>query len=263
MIAPVPLVATVHDVAWLRVQRHTRAYARAYFGAFQLNRYRKARWIAVDSNFSRSELLALGGFAPERVTVVYPGVAADVAALERSPDPLPFALSVGTIERRKNLALVIRALSGISELRLIAVGPATPYGNECLRLAGELGVEERVEFRGYVPRAELLDLYRRATLVVVPSRYEGFGYAIAQARCAGAPFLAAESSSLPEVAGEDAELLPVDDAGAWCEALRIVVRDRDDAEARACAGRAAAIARFGWPAAAAAIAEMYRSALED
>ncbi len=263
LVAPAPLVATVHDVAWLRVQRHTRPYARAYFGAFQLGRYRRAPRIAVDSNFSRNELLSLGGFAPERVAVVYPGVSADVAAVERMPDPNPFALSVGTIEPRKNLALVIRALPGLPELRLIAVGPATRYRNECLRLARELGVEGRIEFRGYVARAEMLDLYSRATVVVAPSRYEGFGYAVAQARCAGAPFLAANSSSLPEVAGEDVELLPVDDAGAWREALRVAVREREDAEARARAGRAAAIARFGWPAAAAAIVEMYRSALID
>ena len=57
--ATAPIVVTVHDVAWLRVQSHARAYARAYFGAYMLARYRSAHGIVVDSAFSRDELLAV------------------------------------------------------------------------------------------------------------------------------------------------------------------------------------------------------------
>ena len=73
-----PVVATVHDVAWLRVQAHARPYARYYFGRFSLERYRGCAAIAVDSEFSRGELLSLlAGYEPQRVRVVYPGVARD------------------------------------------------------------------------------------------------------------------------------------------------------------------------------------------
>ena len=129
-----PLVATVHDVAWLRVQEHVRPYARWYFGTFQRERYRHARRIFVDSAFSRDELLELTRVEPQRVTVLYPGVAADFGAVERRPDSAPFALAVGTIERRKNLEVAIRALADLPELRLIAVGPATPYRRRAKRL---------------------------------------------------------------------------------------------------------------------------------
>jgi glycosyltransferase involved in cell wall biosynthesis len=263
LVAPAPLVVTVHDVAWLRVQAHARFYARAYFGAFSLARYRSARRILVDSAFSRAELLAVAPrLDPERIEVVYPGVASDVMSVERArDDDAPFALAVGTVERRKNLETLVRAVAAIPELRLIAVGPFTPYAEVCRRLAGELGVAGRVELRGYVPRAELLALYARATLAAVPSRYEGFGYAAAQALCAGVPLVCSNASSLPEIAGDAAPLLDPDDVRDWTAILRLLLDTRDEREAQARAQRPASIARFAWPQSARAVARAYAAAL--
>lgn len=257
-----PIVVTVHDVAWFRAQQHARPYARTYFGAFNLARYRAARRILVDSSFSREELLALGPFDAAGVEVVYPGVAADVAAVVRAPErDHPFALAVGTVERRKNLEVVIRALARVPELRLVSVGPPTPYLQQCAALAAELGVAQRVEFRGYVARGVLLKLYAGATLAVVPSRYEGFGYGAAQALVAGVPLVAARSSSLPEVVGDAAPLVDPGDAAAWATELARIVAAPDEAETVARAGRAAARARFGWPQAARSAAAAYAAAL--
>ncbi len=261
LASPAPVVVTIHDVAWLRVQGHARAYARAYFGAFQRARYPSARRILVDSNFSREELLASVALDPARIAVVYPGVGSDLFAVARNPDPAPFALVVGTVEPRKNLATAIRALRAAPDLRLVSVGPPTAYAGECLRLAREFGVAERVELRGYVPRDELLGLYARATFVAMPSRYEGFGYGAAQALCAGAPLLAADAASLPEVVGTMAPLLPPDDANAWSDAFNALLSDRAAAEAHAAAQRPAAIARFSWRASAEAVAAIYADAL--
>ena len=263
LFAPVPIVATVHDVAWLRVQHHARAYARAYFGTFALSRYRHARRIVVDSEFSRAELLDCSGIDPARVVAVFPGVSPDFGAVRRRPDAAPFALVVGTVERRKNLEVAIRALAEMPALRIVAVGPSTPYREECERIARDCVTSERLEFRGYVSRADLLDLYARATFVALPSRYEGFGYPAAQALCAGVPLLAAAASSLPEVVGDAAPLLPPDDVAAWSAAFRAIVDDRDAAEARAQSAKPGANLRFAWRDAAAAIAAQYARALVD
>lgn len=261
LLAGTPMVVTVHDVAWLRAQQHARPYARAYFGAFSLARYGVARRILVDSAFSRSELLALGHFDEARVSVVYPGVAADIAAIRRAPDrDRPFALVVGTVERRKNLEVAIRALARVPELRLVSVGPPTPYLERCAALAAELGVAARVDFRGYVARETVLHLYATATVALVPSRYEGFGYGAAQALAAGVPLVAARSSSLPEVVGDAAPLADPDDVAAWRDALAAIVATPGHADARAQTGRAAAVARFGWPQAARAAAAAYAAA---
>lgn len=264
LAAPVPIVVTVHDVAWLRVQGHARPYARAYFGAFALARYRRAARLIVDSRFSRRELAELGGFAESSVSVVYPGVAAEFAAIARraSPEEAPRTiLAVGTVERRKNLAVVIRALREVPGARLVSVGPPTPYRAECERLARETGTADRVVFRGYVSRDELLELYATAAVAVCPSTYEGFGYGVAQALCAGLPVLAADRASLPEVADGDAPLLDPDDAAAWRDALVAALAPGGRTEAAAAAARPRAIERFGVATAAQAAAAVYAAAL--
>jgi glycosyltransferase involved in cell wall biosynthesis len=261
LVRTLPTVVTVHDVAWLRVQGHTRAYARAYFGAFALAQYRGARRIVVDSHFSRRELLALTEIDPEHVDVVYPGVAEDFMHVERSIDPEPFILVAGTVERRKNLAVVIRALRDLDRVRLVSVGPWTPYVRECERIAGELGVRDRVTFAGYVSRDELLGLYARAALAAVPSIYEGFGYGAAQALCAATPVLASNCASLPEVMGEGAVLLDPNDAGAWSKAMRRILDDAPSAAQRARLDRETAIARFSWSATIGTLIASYEAAL--
>lgn len=260
-VCAVPIVVTVHDVAWLRVQAHARWYVRRYFGAFSVARYHQARRILVDSCFSRDELTELTDIDPAFVDVVYPGVAQDVMNIERRPDAQPFILAVGTVERRKNLEVVIRALRGLPDASLTAVGPFTPYRDVCERIASECGVSDRVFFRGYVSRAELLDLYSRASVAVVPSAYEGFGYGVAQAMCAGVPFIAANVSSLPEVAAGSGVLLEPHDVDAWEKALAECLSDAARADAHACAVRAIAVERFSWRAAACTTIEAYRKAL--
>jgi glycosyltransferase involved in cell wall biosynthesis len=255
----IPVVATVHDVAWLRVQAHERPYARYYFGRFSIHRYRDVAQIAVDSKFSRNELLwVLGGYDPARVHVVYPGVARDFCALERGAGDRTTILVVGTVERRKNLDAMIRVLSRLDRARIVSVGPPTDYQDECRALAKRLGVADRVEFRGYVSRAELLALYATCAVVAVPSRYEGFGYPAAQALCAGTPCVVSDQSALPEIVGRDAPVVPVDDLTAWVDALTYALRGADDGRARD--ARPRAIDRFAWEASARAMQRVYEAA---
>lgn len=259
-IRTLPTVVTVHDMAWLRVQGHTRAYARAYFGGAMRMLYPRAAAIVVDSLFSAREYLALSGDRrPPRV--VYPGVDPRFAAIVRRPDASPFALVVGTVEVRKNLELVLAAAAAIPELRIVAVGPPTPYIERIRARIAELGIGERVHLRGYIDGPALDDLYARATLAMVPSRYEGFGYAVAEARCAGLPFIAARGSSLSEVAEDAGTLAGPDDAGEWVAAIRALLADRAGSEARAADGRHRAHVRFAWTAAAAALYAVYREVL--
>jgi len=262
LLSPVPAVVTVHDVAWMRVQAHARPYARAYFGAFALARYRRARRILVDSAFSRDELLAVAPqLDPGRIDIVYPGVAADIASVVRArDDEAPFVLAVGTVERRKNLETLVRAVAAIPKLRLVAAGPPTPYVDRCREVARETGAGDRIEFRGYVPRGDLLALYARAALAAVPSRYEGFGYAAAQALCAGVPLLASNAASLPEIVRDAAPLLAPEDWAAWSAAILAALDAREEREAAAHARRSENVARFGWPQSARAALRCYAAA---
>jgi len=255
----VPAVVTVHDVAWSRVQAHARPYARYYFGAFSIDRYRNAQRIVVDSEFSRAELLdAAPRLDANRMSVVYPGVADDYMRLDRRTGDGRTILAIGTIERRKNLEMLARALVHLPDARVVAVGPPTEYADEVLALARELGVADRLELRGYVERAEVLELYASAAVVAVPSRYEGFGYAAAQALCSGTPVIVSDRSSLPEVVRDDAPVVPLE-LDAWAAALGGALRG--DLDARAAEARARSIQRFAWSANAGAMRAVYEGAL--
>ena len=259
--APLPVAVTVHDVAWLKVQRHARGYARWYFGAFTLQRYRQAAAIAVDSAFSRRELLEVVNVPQERVRVVYPGVADDFCRLRRTPSGERVIFVPGTVERRKNLEVLIRALPALEGAHVVSVGPPTPYQSACERLAQQLGVHDRVTFRGYVERETLLGLYATCALVAVPSTYEGFGYAAAQALCAGVPVLVSDRSSLPEVVQTSAPIVPADDVAAWTSAIKAIFDDEPKANAHAASQRASAISRFSWSTSACHMLSVYEFAL--
>ncbi len=256
--AKMPIVVTVHDLAWQTAQAHAPPYARYYFGTFSMQRYRRAARVLVDSNFTRDELLRYGrGIDPARVGVVYPGVAADFCRLVRGAGDRRTILAVGTIERRKNLEVLIRALPQLAGVRLLAIGPQTPYADECAALARRLNVGDRVEMPGYVPRERLLQLYAESAAAAVPSTYEGFGYAAAQALCAGLPCVVARSSSLPEVVGDDARIVEPGDVGGWVAALGAALNG--EAGARPAQRRAAAVARFSWESSARSVEEAYAS----
>jgi glycosyltransferase involved in cell wall biosynthesis len=257
---PMPVVVTVHDVAWLRVQAHARPYARYYFGKFAVERYRSAAAIAVDSAFSRGELLdVVPSLDPERVVVVYPGVAEDFAAVARGRGDGRTILVVGTVERRKNIQLIIDALPFLEDARVVSVGPFTPYREECEMRAASLGVYDRVEFRGYVPRAELLELYASSAVAALPSTYEGFGYGAAQALCAGIPLVASDRASLPEIVAGDAPTLSVDELTHWVDALRAALNGEYDE--RAALARTRARERFAWAASADSMMRVYEGVM--
>ena len=259
-MASMPFVVTVHDVAWLDVQTHAPVYARYYFGKFSLQGYRRAKRIVVDSAFSRGALLArLEGFDPARVSVVYPGVAAEFVRLARQKGDGRTILSVGTVEPRKNLELLVRALAQLPGSRLVAVGPHTPYALECAALARRLGVGDRLEMPGYVSREDLIALHASCAVVAVPSSYEGFGYAAAQALCAGVPCVVSDRTSLPEVSGGDAPVAALGDLGAWCAQLAAALRG--DLDERAASARRRSAERFSWETAADRMLAIYASAL--
>jgi len=260
-LSTLPIVLTLHDAAWLRVQGHTRFYARAYFGTLMKRLAARARAIVTVSEFSAREILELHpGLDERRMHVIPLGVAEEFARIEPRADGGATILVVGTVEARKNLEVVIRALPSLPGVRAISVGPSTPYRDVCEALARELGVEERIEFRGYVERAALLELYARCTVLAMPSRYEGFGLPLAQARCAGLPAVAARGSSLDEIAGTVVARVDADDAGGWSDALAAIFADPERARRTAASDRAAAIERFSWRRAASATAEIYRIA---
>ena len=251
-----PTVLTLHDVVWLRGVNRGRFYVRWYFGDFQRRLARRADAILVDTNAARADVVDGLGIDAERVLVVGVGVDDSFFRIERRVDDPPFVLCVGTVERRKNLITAVEALARIPGLRLVSVGPLTPYADEVRATAARLGLSDRVLLRGYVDDAILRDLYSRAAALVFPSRYEGFGLPPLQALASGVPVIAASIPVTQEVLGACAVFVDPGDARGLAGALSSVVASPDEHLIEA--GRLHA-KTFSWSTVADRVFKQYRA----
>jgi glycosyltransferase involved in cell wall biosynthesis len=164
-----------------------------------------------------------------------------------------FVLSVGSLEPGKNRARLVRALrelrdSGVDVALLVVGQPAWRFAGD-QETVRELRMEDRVRFAGYAPLGDLPALYSAATVVALPSLYEGFGLPVLEAMACGAPVLTSNVSATAEVAGEAALLVDPYRVESIRDGLRRLLGDEHLRAALARAGRARA-AEFSWRRAA-------------
>lgn len=176
----------------------------------------------------------------------------------------PFILSVGVKEARKNLVRLIQAFEelhrDLPDFDLALVGP-TLWRHQILAEAIKAsGLRDRVRLIEYVSDEELRSLYSRARLFVHPSLYEGFGLPVLEAMACGAPVVASNSTSIPEVAGDAAVLVDPTNVHAIAEAMRQVLTDGDLLASLRVKGFERA-RQFTWQRAAETTASVYRAVL--
>ena len=259
VFAPRRVVVTVHDLVWLRGANRGLPYVRWYFGKLQSSLVRRAAAIVVDTEAARADVADGLRISPDRIVVAGAAAGEEFFSIARRPDTAaPFVLSAGTVEERKDLITAVRAIARVPHLRLVSVGPHTPYAAAVMREAELLHVSARVDMRGYVDEATLLALYSRAGALVFPSRYEGFGLPPLQAQAAGLPVVAAHGAVIEEVLGENAWYARPGDESAFAAQLETVLRGGVEVEARVAAARIHARA-FTWDAVAERMSVVYRS----
>lgn len=261
-------VVTIHDLIFERYPELYRPIDRRIYRWKMRGAARRADLVLAISDQTKRDLVELYGVPAGKVRVVYQGchaafrqpVAPEARAEVSRRFALPpvFLLAVGTIERRKNLEVVVRALAGLPGVPLVAVGRATPYLDELKALAREAGVEDRVRFLQGASVADLVALNALATLVVYPSLFEGFGLPIIEGLCAGTPVVTSKGGCFAEAGGPSSAYADPHDPEEWRETLAALLADPDRRRAMAAAGRDWA-ERFADPAIARALDEAYRS----
>lgn len=235
-----PHVVTVHDVAFVHTpERFSRHGARVMVAG--LERCRRADLLLVPSRATADDLATLG-FDPAKVRVVPWGVeAVDVdeadLARVRSRFGLPerFALFVGTVEPRKNLARLAEAMGHVHDPVPLVVAGAAGWGD-----APPAG--NGVRFLGFVPPADLPALYAAADVFAYPSLQEGYGMPVVEAMAQGTPVVTSAGSATEEVAGGAAVLVDPHDPESIADGIDRALADRDRLVA---AGRARA-ATLSW-----------------
>ena len=126
---------------------------------------------------------------------------------------------------------------------------------------GELVEADGVDARGHVELSELVSLMQRASALVFPSLYEGFGMPPLEAMACGCPVACSNAAALPEVVGDAAMLVDPDDVDGWVVAIDTILNDPERRAALSSAGRSRA-AYFSGERAAAALLTAYRLATE-
>jgi len=183
---------------------------------------------------------------PERITVARPGTDRASTMRLNTTSTLVALLAVGAVVPRKGYDLLIAALADLLDLpwRLTIVGDCgrDPACASRLRAAIERHrLAPRVEIEDAASDDRLAELYASSELFVLPSRYEGFGMAYAEAIAHGLPVIGTTAGAIPDtVPPEAGVLIPPDDVPALAAALRRLIENADERAQFAAGARAAA-----------------------
>jgi glycosyltransferase involved in cell wall biosynthesis len=237
-----PSVVTIHDLHFERDPSVMSLADRVTFKAVVPRAVRRADHVLAVSERTKRDLVELYRVPAEKVTVTPHGVDPAFAPGDGTHDG--YLLFVGAVQARKD-PLAALAAADAAGLPLVVAGPEKEP-----QLARELGARG-ADVRGWVGKAELAELYRRAAAFVLPSRYEGFGMPALEAMASGTPVVLSDDEALREVAG---------DAGIYgdlADGVRTALADRER-YARAGIERAAL---FTWEQTARLTADVYRRVL--
>jgi glycosyltransferase involved in cell wall biosynthesis len=248
--------------------------ARALWRLKERDAVRRAARLFTVSAASRASLAKAFGLPPERLTVVpeAPDPVFTDAAGSEPPLPVrpgePFVLcAAGGISPHKNVETLLEAYARLNHdaPRLVVVGALADetYASSASSVrarAARLGLGDRVVFPGYVPDEVLAALYRRAKVVVNPSRAEGFGLTAVEAAACGAPLLLSDLPAHRETLGRAALLFDPLDAGELAARLGELLAD-EALRSRVARRCAEAVSGRSWSAAGLALAGLVHGAM--
>lgn len=257
-------LCTIHDLIPLLHPEYTpRALKTRLFPIYRaLMRKIAARCALVltVSEASRADILHFFNLPAQQVRAIPNGVGTGFSRRGGDQDLAPAILFVGRQDPYKNLPLLIEAFArlhlALPEARLVVVGAADPRYPAAAEAARRLGINEFIDWKGYVDARRLAEAYRQASVYVLPSRYEGFGLTVLEAMACGTPVVCSDIPALREVAGEAALFVPPGDADALAAAIRRLLADPETAGRLRSAGVHRAL-EFSWRRTAAETLKAY------
>ena len=229
LICPKPTVVTVHDLGYLHFPNMHPLLQRMYLHWSTLHSARNATQLIADSHATRKDLVRYYNTDPQRISVIYPGFDPSYYTGTKSSKPFPglpetYLLHVGTLHPRKGVSFLLESLNALrhhpARPTLVCAGRAGWMTEPMLRQIEDLKLASRVRFLNYVPKHLMPTLYRQASMLVVPSLYEGFGFTPLESMAASTPVICSDSGSLPEVVGNAALTVPAGDSEALTSAIR-------------------------------------------
>lgn len=234
----VPSVLTMHDVIYRRMPECYTAIDRRLYDFKYGRSCRNATRIIAISRRTKDDIVELYGVDPEKVDIVYQGCDSSFKRACTSDElkevkkrlclPDRYVLQVGTIEKRKNLELTVRAMSALNEdIKLVIVGrDRLGYKKFVEEIATSIGVRDRLVFYHDLAFSDLPAVTQMAEIVAYPSRYEGFGIPVIEGLESCRPVVAATGSCLEEAGGESTFYVDPDNPRDMGEIMSAITEGR-------------------------------------
>lgn len=266
-------IVTIHDLIFLRYPEYYKFFDRLIYAY----KFRKAclnadRIIAV-SECTKRDIISFFHIPVTKIDVVYQGcddcfkrqVPSEIKENVQQKYGLPeqYILYVGSIESRKNLLLLARALKHtVHPVQVVAVGKRTPYAGRVEAFLKENGLESRMKLISGVSYEELPAFYQMASVFVYPSRFEGFGIPLLEALNCGIPVIGATGSCLEEAGGPGSVYVDPDDEKGLARYIDLILGDEKMRTGMIREGKEYA-ERFEAPVLAARLLEVYRKTIHS
>lgn len=265
-------IITVHDLTFLHYPQFLTADARRYYNDQIEAAVGKADHILVDSQATKTDLINMLNVPPEKITVHLLGVderfrpmSTDVLKAQTQNLKLPpeYILFVGTLEPRKNIVGLLTAyqqlLQHLPEAPpILLVGRRGWLFEETMQQINALNLGDRLIWREDISDDMLPIVYNLASLLVLPSFYEGFGFPALEAMACGTVPIVSNRSSLPEVVGEVGLQADPEDTEAWVAAMEKALTDSQWCEHMQQAGLERA-QQFTWEKTASVALSVYQA----
>ena len=265
-------VVTIHDCIHLMFPQYlpNRA-ALTYARASMALAARRATRVLTVSESSKADIMRFFGTEPSKIDVIYNAFDERFGMEPREEDMVrvreryqlhdEFVLYAGNVKPHKNLERLIDAFHlvrsrGLDHLKLVMIGDDISKYASLRRAVHHYQLHKYVRFLGYLPEETLAVMYRLAGVFVFPSLYEGFGLPPLEAMASGTPVVTSNVSSLPEVAGDAAELVDPYDPEAIADGIFRVLTDADLRRSLKARGLARA-RQFSWETSVRRVRQIY------
>ncbi len=228
-------VVTLHDMTFFLFPRLYSPVKRYYFQREIRNAIQGASTLVAVSEATGRDARALFPQISDRLHQIYSGLdtrfcirpsVSNVTEFRRQFGER-FILFVGTLEKRKNLSVLLQAFHDLAmpQIYLVLAGQPESDIARVRRQVGSLGISERVFLPGYLPDDTLPALYSAASAFVFPSQYEGFGFPVLEAMASGTPVLTSCNSAMRELSGLAEMQIDPSDVSAWTAKMRLVLEN--------------------------------------